>query len=251
MTAAATAITTTTTTMTSTSTITTMVETDGEAARILALMLAWFSPALPIGAFSYSHGLERLCEDGAIDDRASAEAAIRAALTAGSGWSDAVLLCAAYRAAAAGDRTAFEEAAELALALQPSRERYEESVRQGTAFLAITDAVWPGQTMRGAEEEAALPIAVALAGAAHAVPLAPLCNGFLNAFAANLVSAVVRLVPLGQTDGQRLTRDLAPAAAETARRSTAADIADVGGMALGLDVASMRHEYQHVRLFRS
>lgn len=230
---------------------TTMAEADGEAARILALMLAWFSPALPIGAFSYSHGLERLCEDGAIDDRASAGAAIRAALTAGSGWSDAVLLCAAHRAAAAGDRAAFEAAAELAMALQPSRERYEESVRQGTAFLAITDAVWPGQTMRDAEEEAALPVAVALAGAAHGVPLAALCNGFLNAFAANLVSAVVRLVPLGQTDGQRLTRDLAPVAAETARRALAADIADVGGMALGLDVASMRHEYQHVRLFRS
>lgn len=222
-----------------------------EEARVLALLLAWFSPALPIGAFSYSHGLERLCEDGAIRDRASAEAVVAAALTAGGGWSDAVLLAAAYRAATAGDRAAFEEAAALAMALQPSRERYEEAVRQGTAFLEITDTVWPGQAMVDGGGEAALPVAVAAAGAAHRVPLRPLLLAFLTAFAANLVSAAVRLVPLGQTDGQRLTRDLAPVAARVAAAAEGATLADVGGMALGLDVASMRHEYQEVRLFRS
>lgn len=222
-----------------------------EEARVLALLLAWFSPALPIGAFSYSHGLERLCEDGAIRDRASAEAVVSAALTAGGGWSDAVLLAAAHRAATAGDRTAFDEAAALAMALQPSRERYEEAVRQGTAFLEITDTVWPGQAMVDGGGEAALPVAVAAAGAAHRVPLRPLLLAFLTAFAANLVSAAVRLVPLGQTDGQRLTRDLAPVAARVAAAAEGATLADVGGMALGLDVASMRHEYQEVRLFRS
>ena len=222
-----------------------------EDARVLALLLAWFSPALPIGAFSYSHGLERLCEDGAIRDRQSAGAVVEAALTAGGGWSDAVLLAAAYRAAAAGDRAAFEEAAALAMALQPSRERYEEAVRQGTAFLEITDTVWPGQAMVAGGHEAALPVAVGAAGAAHRVPLRPLMLSFLTAFAANLVSAAVRLVPLGQTDGQRLTRDLAPVAARVAVAAEAATLADVGGMALGLDVASMRHEYQEVRLFRS
>lgn len=218
---------------------------------VLALLFAWFSPALPIGAFSYSHGLERLCEDGAIHDRASAEAAISAALTAGSGWSDAILLAAAHRAASAGEGAAFAEAAALAAALQPSRERLEETMRQGTAFLEITDTVWPGQTMIDSEAAVALPIAVAAAGAAHGVPLMPLAIAFLNAFSANLVSAAVRLVPLGQTDGQRLTRDLAPVAAMVAERAVAAGLDDVGGIAVGLDVASMRHEYQEVRLFRS
>lgn len=218
---------------------------------MLALLLAWFSPALPIGAFSYSHGLERLCEDGALTDRASAEAVIAAALRAGSGWSDAVLLAAAYRAAAAGDRAGFAEAADLAMALQPSRERAEEAVRQGTAFLEITDTVWPGQDWVERGAAAALPVAVAAAGAAHALPLKRLMVAYLTAFAANLVSAAVRLVPLGQTDGQRLVRDLAPVAAAVASEAEAATLDDVGGMALGLDVASMRHEYQDVRLFRS
>ncbi len=222
-----------------------------EDERVLALLLAWFSPALPIGAFSYSHGLERLCEDGALSDRASAQGVIAAALRTGSGWSDAVLLAAAYRAAAAGDRAGFDEAAALAMALQPSRERAEEAVRQGTAFLEITDTVWPGQAMVERGAEAALPIAVAAAGAAHGVPLKRLAAAYLTAFAANLVSAAVRLVPLGQTDGQRLVRDLAPVAAAVAGEAQAATLADVGGMALGLDVASMRHEYQEVRLFRS
>jgi len=161
------------------------------------------------------------------------------------------VLAAAYRAATRGDGEAFAEAATLAAALQPSRERLEEAMRQGTAFLEITQTVWPGQTMLDAEAEVALPVAVAAAGAAHRVPLPALLTAFLNAFAANLVSAAVRLVPLGQTDGQRLTRDLAPVAAMVAERALVADLDDVGGIALGLDVASMRHECQDVRLFRS
>lgn len=217
---------------------------------VLGLLLAWFSPALPIGAFSYSHGLERMCEDGAVRDRDTAYQAIAAAMAVGSARSDAILLAAAYRAAAADDAAAFAAVAEMAMALQPSRERLEETLHQGGAFAEITDAVWPGQTMLGAGE-VALPVAIGAAGAAHRVPLRPLLVAFLTAFAANLVSAAVRLVPLGQTDGQRLTRDLAPLARRLAAEAEGATLDDVGGFALGLDVASMRHEYQEVRLFRS
>ena len=224
---------------------------EDEAERTLAMLLAWFSPALPVGAFSYSHGLETMVEDGAIHDRAGAFAAIEAALVHGAGRSDAVLLAHAYRAAAAGDTARFGEIRALALALSPSRERHEEAVRQGNAFVEITGAVWPGQNLVGEDDAVPFPIAVAAAGAAHGIALGALSQAFVTAFAANLVSAAVRLVPLGQTDGQRLTRDLAPVAAEVARTARAAPLDDVGGFVLGLDLASMRHECQEVRLFRS
>jgi len=218
----------------------------------LALLLAWFSPAFPVGAFSYSHGLEAMAEAGALAGRGDAADAIDAALRHGAGWTDAVLLAHAYGAARDGDGETFDEIRALAAALSPSCERRAETLNQGEAFRAVTDAVWPGQRLIADDREGvALPVAVAAAGAARAVPLRPLAQAFLTAFAANLVSAAVRLVPLGQTDGQRLVRDLSKVAAAVARQAIAAPLDDVGGMALGLDVHSMRHEYQHVRLFRS
>lgn len=219
-------------------------------ARTLALVMAWFSPACPIGAFSYSHGVERLNEDGVVADRPGAEAAIRLALTDGSGRSDAILLAHAYRAVAGDDEAAFHEVRTLALALVPSMERREETVYQGNAFATIVDAAWPGAGALSGDD-VPLPVAVGAAGALHGVPLVPLAQAFLGAFAANLVSAAVRLVPLGQTDGQRLTATLAPVAAAVAVEAVALPLDAVGGAAIGLDLASMRHECQEVRLFRS
>lgn len=226
-------------------------EVEGVSASVQSLLYAWFSPACPIGAFSYSHGLERLCEDGAVRDKESAHAAIEAALVVGSGWSDAVLMCAAYEAAGRGDGDAFSHVAALGLALSPSRERREETARQGSAFATLCTEVWPGAAVLEGHDDVPLPVAVGAVGAAHGVPQPALVHGLLSAFAANLVSAAVRLVPLGQTDGQRLTRDLAPTVARTAEAALSASLMDVGGFAPGLDAASMRHETQYVRLFRS
>lgn len=244
---------------TRTTTTMTITTTDREAstapftldASTQSLLLAWFSPACPIGAFSYSHGLETLVEDGSVCDRQSAFEAIEAALVCGSGWSDAVLLNCGLDAAARGDGDAFLELVALGRAMAPGRERQEETVNQGRAFLALCADVWPGARFVNDADDVALPLAIAAVGAAREVPAAALTHAYLSAFAANLVSAAVRLVPLGQTDGQRLTRDLAPVVASVSRAAAAAGIDDVGGFVLGLDAAAMRHETQYVRLFRS
>jgi urease accessory protein len=220
----------------------------GVDAATFARLAAWFSPAFPVGAFSYSHGLEALEEAGALQGRADAEAAIAVALADGGGWSDLVLLAAAWRAERDGDAAAAEEVRALAVALAPSAERWLETVRQGNAFAEMVAALGGGAAAKG---DLAYPVAVGLAGARHGVPLGPLAHGFALAFVANLVSAAVRLVPLGQTDGQRLVQALGPLAAETARRALSATLDDLGSAAIGLDVASMRHECQEVRLFRS
>lgn len=216
----------------------------------LSLILAWCSPALPVGAFSYSHGLEQLAADGDMPDAEAAHNIIADALTLGSGRTDAILLAAAHRAVSVGDETALEATRELGLALAPSAERFGETVRQGNAFVRLSDVVWHTQDLA---QRGDWPLAVAFgaAGAARGVPVTPLAHGFLFAFAANLVSAAVRIVPLGQTDGQRVIARLAPVVAALAADSVARDLEDVGGAALGLDLATMRHETLEVRLFRS
>jgi urease accessory protein len=217
----------------------------------LSLLLAWFSPSFPVGAFTYSHGLERLEADGALAGRAATEEAVRLALTDGSGRSDAIVLCHAHRAAAAGDAGELDAVRDLALALCPTAERREEAVRQGNAFAATVDAVWPGRIALSRRGDMPVPVAAGAAGALNGVPLVPLAHAYLSAFTANLVSAAVRIIPLGQTDGQRITAALMPEVAAVARAAAAAPLDAVGSAAVGLDLASMRHETQEVRLFRS
>ncbi|BBK39482.1 urease accessory protein UreF [Allostella sp. ATCC 35155] len=225
----------------------------GEAA--LYRLLAWTSPAYPTGAFSYSHGLEWAVEDGLVRDRAGLERWVAHVIEHGAGWSDAVLFVHACRAIEADDWLALDAIADLAAALRATAELALESGQQGASFLAITRAAWPAPALdrlAALREGRPVPLPVAQAAAvAGAVPLAPALSALLGAFAANLVSAGVRLVPLGQTDGQRATAALMPVVARTARAALAAPLEDVGTAAPMVDWAAMRHETQYTRLFRS
>jgi urease accessory protein len=209
-------------------------------------LMTWLSPAYPVGAFSYSHGLEHAVEAGLVTDRASLSDWIEDCLRHGAGRSDAIIAAHAWRADDAATRA---ELAELALALQPAKERLLESEAQGAAFQLVTSAVWPGEAIDAAPLP--YPVAVGVAARAHAVPLDEMLQAYLWAFAANLVSAGVRLVPLGQTDGQRVQADLMPVVLEIAHDANISDLDDIGGCAFRAEIAAMRHETQHVRLFRS
>ncbi len=209
-------------------------------------LMTWLSPAYPVGAFSYSHGLEYAVEAGLVTDRANLLNWIEDCLRHGAGRSDAIIAAHAWRAA---DAAARAELAELALALQPARERLLETEAQGAAFQLVTSAVWPAGEIDAAPLP--YPVAVGVAARAHDVPAGEMLEAYLWAFAANLVSAGVRLVPLGQTDGQRVQAALMPAVLDVARQAEIADLDDIGGCAFLAEIAAMRHETQHVRLFRS
>ena len=209
-------------------------------------LMTWLSPAYPVGAFSYSHGLEHAVEAGLVTDRASLSDWIEDCLRHGAGRSDAIIAAHAWRA---DDPVARADLAELAMALQPSRERLLETEAQGAAFQLVTSAVWPSEAIDAAPLP--YPVAVGVAAQSHAVPLDEMLQAYLWAFAANLVSAGVRLVPLGQTDGQRVQAGLMQAVLETAREAESSDLDDIGGCALRAEIAAMHHETQHVRLFRS
>jgi urease accessory protein len=221
----------------------------------IARLLTWFSPAFPIGAFSFSHGLEWAVEAGDVHDRASLHRWIETLVLTGSGWSDAVLFANAHRAVIACDKLLLAEAAELAVALQPSRERRLEATMQGDAFIRAVAAGWQNDGIALLQEAAEPPFALAIAaGAATAgerVPAEDALTGFLTGFAQNLVSAAVRLAPIGQSDGLAVMAALEQSIARTAAQAAGAALTEVGGLAIRSDIASMRHETQMTRLFRS
>jgi urease accessory protein len=216
---------------------------------------AWLSPAYPVGAFAFSSGLEWAVEAGDVIDAASLQRWIAVILTDGGGFCDAVFFVHAHRAIEQGDDNALAAVAELAVAFAPSKERHLETTAQGGAFLAATRAAWPCAALDRLAAAwpgpCAYPIAVGAAAAGHAIAVVPALAAFLHAVAANLISAGVRLVPLGQTDGQRVLAALEPVIAETTARALATPLDDVGSAAFRADLASLRHETQYTRLFRS
>jgi urease accessory protein len=224
-------------------------------AAALYRLQAWLSPGYPVGAFSFSCGLEWAIEAGDIVDAASLQRWITVILSDGGGFCDAVFFSHAHRAIEQGDDTALAAVAELALAFAPSKERHLETTAQGGAFLAATRAAWPCAALDRLASVApgpwAYPVAVGAAAAGHGIPLAPALAAYLHAVAANLISAGVRLIPLGQTDGQRVLAALEPVVAAAAARAQATTLDEVGSAAFRADLASLRHETQYTRLFRS
>jgi urease accessory protein len=228
--------------------------TEAEAASLYRL-LTWLSPSFPVGGFSYSSGIEWAVEAGDVTDAASLRDWLAAMLTDGSGFCDGVFLAQVHRAVEAGDDARLHEIAELAAAFVPSRERQLETSAQGRAFIEIARAAWDSeglaQAVTGCGGAIVYPVAVGIVSAVHAIPLSPSLHAFLHALVSNWISAAARLVPLGQTDSQRVLAALEPAVAETARRAMAATLDDLGSATFRADLASFRHETQYTRLFRS
>ena len=225
---------------------------DGSA---LYRLMAWLSPAYPVGAFSYSSGIEWAVEAGDITDAETLQRWLAVVLAQGGGFCDAVFFAHAHRAVSEGDDAALRAVPELAAAFAPSKERFLETTAQGRAFLEATRTAWPcaalDQLLQAWSGPVALPVAVGTACAGHAIALAPALAAYLHALAANLISAGVRLVPLGQTDGQRVLAALEPVVAAAAERALATPLDELGSAAFRADIASMRHETQYTRLFRS
>jgi urease accessory protein len=233
-------------------------EAEGLSEGQLYRVLTWFSPGFPIGAFSYSHGLETAAASGEVHDRETLQRWIAAILTHGAGRMDADTLRDAHRAAAAQNLEALTAANRRGLAYRATSELALETAAQGAAFVATCRAAWPDHFLvRWAEmlEEAGAEVCHAAgAGAVSAraeIPLGGAITAYLQAMAANLVSAGLRLGIVGQTDGQRILAALAPLVGTAVASALTRNPAAFGGAALAVDLASMAHEIQYSRLFRS
>ncbi len=205
-------------------------------------LTAWMSPLYPVGAFAYSHGLETAVAAGDVRDGETLRDWIETCLRHGAGRNDAILLASAWRAAEAE----LPEINGLALALAASAERHLETVQMGTAFMRTTGAVWDSDTA-----PLAYPVAVGREAARHGIGLDPALAVYLHGFAANLVSAGIRLVPLGQTEGQKVLAALFDAFDAVAAEAAGSTFDDIGGCAFRGDLSSMAHETLQTRLFRS
>ncbi len=159
------------------------------------------------------------------------------------------------RASADSDDVALRGVAELAAAFAPTKERHLETTAQGNAFVEATRAAWPCAAIDRLKTvwdgPVAYPVAVGVAASGHGVALDAALLGYLQAVLANWVSAGVRLIPLGQSDGLRVMAALEPRVAATAQRALSASLDDLGSAAFRADLASARHETQYTRLFRS
>jgi len=221
-------------------------------------VLTWFSPGFPIGAFSYSHGLETAAASGAVHDRETLQRWIAAILTHGAGRMDADTLRDAHRAAAVQNLEALTTANRRGLAFRATSEMVLETAAQGAAFVQTCRAAWPDHFLdRWAEmlEEAGEGVChSAAAGAVTAradIPLGGALTAYLQAMAANLVSAGLRLGIVGQTDGQRILAALEPVVGTAVASALTRGPAAFGGATLAIELASMAHETQYSRLFRS
>jgi urease accessory protein len=226
----------------------------GETGALYRLM-TWLSPSFPVGAFSYSSGIEWAVEAGDIADAAALRDWLGAMLADGPGFCDGVFLVQTHRAASCRDDARLREIAELAVAFVPSRERHLETSTQGRAFIEIARAAWNcydlDQLIAGCDGPIVYPVAVGLVSAAHGIALASTIHAFFHALVSNWISAGARLVPLGQTDSQRVLAALEPVVAAIASRALTASLEELGSATFRADLASMRHEAQYTRLFRS
>jgi urease accessory protein len=211
-------------------------------ARDILLLMTWLSPGFPTGGFAYSHGLEWAVEAGDVCDAESLRRWLADILYHGAGRNDVILLRCAHRAVVCGQSV--EPVMEAAAALSPSAERYTETQAQGGAFAAAA-APWGGVAA------AAYPVSVGMLAGRHGIDEDNAALALLHAFIANLISAAVRLVPLGQSAGLRVQAELAQDILQLIEETRGAGLDRIGGCAFRADLAAMRHETQYTRLFRT
>lgn len=207
----------------------------------LLTLAQWLSPAFPLGAFSYSHGLEAAVLAGWITDASGLQDWLAALFTHGSARADATLLAAAFHGA-----TPLAAIDEIARALAPSAERHMETEAQGQAFAQVVEPIWGGD-LAGLT----FPVALGAAAARQRLPLEPTLTLYLQAFASNLIAAAQRLAPIGQTESQRILHALAPLIEDAARAAASGELDSIASSAFLSDIASMRHETLYSRIFRS
>jgi urease accessory protein len=225
----------------------TAVSDDHDLQALLRLM-AWLSPAFPVGSFAYSGGLERAVHDSVVRDSIGLNDWIAALIEHGSAWNDAVLLVEAHRAGTDEQRVA--AVAELAEALAGAKERHNETILLGDAFLSAA-AAWPHAILSMLPARTAYPVAVGAVAGAHGIAAEKAVAAFLHALASQMVSAGIRLGVSGQKDGVAILARLEALLADVAWRAAQSSVDDLGAAAVQADIASLRHETQGTRLFRS
>jgi urease accessory protein len=226
--------------------------------RVLLKLQSWLSPAFPSGAYGYSHSIEWANDAGHIDDRRSLVDWLEADLCYGSGRNEAIFFREAWCCANDDSPTSLVEIAELASAFRGTSEFALESSHQAAAALTTLRQVWPDPALDRLSEalgechiRPTLSVVLGVRSAREGLPVSLALPAFLQSCIANLVSAGVRLIPLGQTDGQLAIAELEAPVLAVSAYALEHTLDDLGSAAFMVDLASMEHETQYTRLFRS
>lgn len=214
----------------------------------LLRLMAWLSPAFPIGGFAWSAGLERAVADGLVKNAGDLEAWLATLMRHGALWNDAVLFSEAWRSFE--DAGVLREVAELGLAMAGSAERFAETLSLGKAFVTAASA-WSDPVLERLPTDVPFSVAVGAIAAAHGVPADKALAAFLHAAVSQAVSAGIRLGCCGQADGVKILAALEGEIAQLSERAPNLTLDNLGGAAVQAEIASLRHETQHSRLFRS
>ena len=206
----------------------------------LITVMQWLSPAFPIGGFAYSHGLEWAIDKGYVSNREELKKWISDLLEYGSLKNDAILIKLVLKGSDP------KEINEIAMALCPANERLSETQLQGSAFCKIMREVWSLEI-----DDLTLPIALALAAKNENIDQNLVVPAYLHSFCSNLISVAMRLIPIGQTDGQKTLRELSPLISDSVRAVAKSDKDDLGSACFLSDVSAMQHEYLQPRVFKT
>lgn len=221
--------------------------------RSLLRLLQLASAALPVGAYSYSEGLERLVEQGIVTDAAQLQGWLLQELNVGAIRLEAALLGRAYDAAQAADWERLQAWNQWLSAARETEELRQQSWQMGRSLLRLLQVLAPdlGDRLAPLQETCNFAVAFALAAAHWRIPREAALLGYLHGWSSNLINAGVKLIPLGQTAGQCLLLELQPVLESTAQEVLALEDDALGSCGWGLSLASMQHETQYTRLFRS
>ena len=224
----------------------------------LMKLMTLLSPSFPVGAYTYSHGVEFAVEQSLVTSGENLKTWIEGALLFGGGKSDGMIFCRAWALARDGDIEGLVDLNAFATTFRPTAELALESEAQGRAFMTTVLELTPqdqtkafSAALKKSDQIASYPVAVGAVAAFEEIACHPALIAFLHAFVSNLVSAGVRLVPLGQTAGQQAVVGLEATIEAAAENIEQTDFRDIGSAAPVIDWTSMQHETQYTRLFRS
>jgi urease accessory protein len=216
-------------------------------------LLQLASPALPVGAYSYSEGLETLVENNIINNQECLLHWLQAELRYGAIRLEAAVMLRAYNCVKMGDLEALSRWNMWLSAVRETEELRNSSLQMGRSLIQLFGKLQPEikPLADAVGNSCNYAIAFGIAAAYWDINIQAAVLGYLHSWVNNLITAGVKLIPLGQTAGQQLLLNLQPLISDATASILSLEDDNLSCCSWGLSLASMAHETQYTRLFRS